>query len=89
MLGPKKYNGIDVDRVLNNISQLAKNASNPEFRFVKAVLAVIRQIAIEGNANTARALLVLVKERLVSSKVFENYLPELRTEIEDIENKLN
>jgi len=89
MLGPKKYNGIDVDRVLNNISQLAKNASNPEFRFVKAVLAVIRQIAIEGDTTMARALLVLVKERLISSKVFESRLSELRAEIEDVENKLN
>ena len=88
MLGPK-YNGIDIDRVLDSISQLAKNASNPEFRFVKAVLVVIRQIAIEGDTNTARALLVLVKERLISSKVFENHLAKLRAEIEDVENKLN
>ena len=89
MLGPKKCNGIDIDRVLNSISQLTKNASNPEFRFVKAVLAVIRQIAIEGDNTMARALLVLVKERLISSKVFESRLSELRAEIEDVENKLN
>ena len=86
MLGPK-YNRID--RALDSISQLTKNASNPEFRFVKAVLAVIRQIAIEGNANTARALLILFKERLISSKVFENHLSKLRVEIEKVEKLIN
>jgi len=86
----RAINGIDIDRVLSSIFQITKNVSNPEiFEPVKTILAVIYQIAVEGDTNTAKALLSLLKERLFLSKVFEGHFSELRAEIEKVEKLIN